>query len=211
MTIHEVIHILAQEYGARHWHRHRDPVSELILTILSQNTSDANTERAFSSLLAAFGNWEAVADGDVAGIAQAIRAGGLSQIKAARIKLVLQQIQKERGSLDLEFLSQLPIAQAKAWLRQLPGVGPKTANCVLLFSLGKPALPVDTHLYRVATRLGLIDSNVSVERAHEMLEGIVPSQSIYEFHINMIEHGRRVCRARNPKCGECVLREGCQW
>jgi endonuclease-3 len=211
MNIQRVIHLLEREYGVRRWQRHRDPLSELILTILSQNTSDANTQRAFSSLVADFGSWEAMADGDVERIACAIRCGGLSRIKAVRIKTILKRILQERGSLDLEFLAHMPLPQAKAWLRSLPGVGPKTASCVLLFSLGMPALPVDTHLYRVAKRLGLINSEVSVERAHEILEGLVPQEGIYGFHLNMIEHGRKVCRARKPKCEECILAEGCPW
>ena len=209
MNINEVIHLLAQEYGVPHWHRHGEPISELIATILSQNTSDVNTGRAFSSLLASFDSWEAVAEGDVENIAQAIRCGGLSQVKAARIKLILETILAERGCLELSFLGELPLPQAKAWLRQLPGVGPKTAGCVLLFSLGKPALPVDTHLYRVAKRLGLIDSRVSVEQAHELLERMVPPDAIYQFHLNMIEHGRRVCKARNPGCDRCIFRGDC--
>ncbi len=211
MNIHQAIQLLEREYGVRRWQRHRDPLSELILTILSQNTSDNNTQRAFSALVAEFGNWEAVADGDVEQIAHAIRCGGLSRIKAVRIKTILKRILQERSSLDLKFLSQMPFPEAKAWLRRLPGVGPKTASCVLLFSLGMPVLPVDTHLYRVAKRLGLINSNVSVERAHEILGGLVPQESIYGFHLNMVEHGRRVCRARKPKCEECILAEGCPW
>jgi len=209
MNINEVIYLLAQEYGVRRWQRHGDPVSELIVTILSQNTSDVNTGRAFSSLLASFGSWEAVAQGDIEHIAQAIRCGGLSRVKAARIKLILETILAERGSLELSFLGELPLPEAKAWLRQLPGVGPKTAGCVLLFSLGKPALPVDTHLYRVARKLGLINSRVSVEQAHELLEHMVPPDAIYQFHLNMIEHGRRVCKARNPRCGQCIFRGDC--
>ena len=209
MAINQIINLLAKEYGPRHWHRHRDPISELVLTILSQNTSDTNTGRAFYSLLAAFDSWEAVAEGDVEHIAQAIKCGGLSRVKAARIKRILQMILKENGGLDLAFLGELSLIQAKAWLEQLPGVGPKTASCVLLFSLGQPALPVDTHLYRVAKRVGVLDSKVSVERAHQILEGLVPAEKIYEFHLNMIEHGRRVCKARNPRCHECVLREDC--
>lgn len=209
MNINEVIRLLAQEYGVPHWHRHREPVSELILTILSQNTSDVNTGRAFSSLLSSFGSWEAVAEADIEHIAQAIRCGGLSRVKAARIKLILERISAERGCLELSFLGQLPLPEARAWLCTLPGVGPKTAGCVLLFSLGKPALPVDTHLYRVARKLGLIDSRVSVEQAHELLEHMVPSDAIYQFHVNMIEHGRRVCKARNPRCHQCIFQGDC--
>ncbi len=209
MNIEHVIQLLAQEYGSPKWNHRHDPISGLIMTILSQNTSDSNSGQAFASLVASFGDWEAVAEGDVAQIAQAIKSGGLSKIKAARIKQVLQEILLERGSLDLSFLGELPLSQSKTWLRRLPGVGPKTAGCVLLFSLGRPALPVDTHVYRVAKRLGLINSRISVEQAHEVLEGLVPADKIYEFHVNMVQHGRRVCRARKPRCLGCILREDC--
>jgi endonuclease-3 len=209
MTISEINHRLAKEYGNRQWHGHQDPLSTLVATTLSQNTSDVNSGRAFASLTDAFGSWEAVAAGDVEDIAQAIRCGGLSQIKAARIKSILQKILKEHGSLDLSFLGNLPIPEAKAWLRKLPGIGPKTTGCVLLFSLGKPVLPVDTHVYRVAKRLGLIENKVSIEQAHEILERMVPQADIYEFHLNLIEHGRWVCKSQRPRCAECVLKEGC--
>jgi endonuclease-3 len=209
MSIDEVTRLLAQEYGSRQWHCHYDPISELILTVLSQNTSDVNARRAFFSLSATFGSWEAVVEGDAEKIAQAIKCGGLSRVKAVRIKQMLQSILKQRGSFDLAFLSELPVSQAEAWLEQLPGVGPKTASCVLLFSLNMPALPVDTHLYRVARRLGLINSKVSVEKAHQILEDMVPAEDIYSFHLNMIEHGRRICHAQRPRCSECVFQQSC--
>jgi endonuclease-3 len=209
MTVPEINQLLAGEYGDHKWRRRRGPLSELIATILSQNTSDANSGRAFASLVDTFGSWEEVARADVAEIAAAIRSGGLSRIKAARLKEILQLIWEERGSLDLTFLDSQPISEARAWLHKLPGVGPKTVGCVLLFSLGKPVLPVDTHVYRVASRLGLIAHSVSVEQAHELLEAIVPPDDIYLFHMNLVEHGRRVCRSQRPRCGGCVLREGC--
>ncbi len=208
MIISEIIHLLEREYGPRDWQPHQDPISELILTVLSQNTSDVNTGRAFDGLLATFGSWEAVATSGVGEIAASIRSGGLAEVKARRIKLILQQLE-ERCSLDLGFLASLPLEEAKTWLRRLPGVGPKTAGCVLLFSLGMPALPVDTHVYRVARRLGLINSGVSPEQAHQVLEGLVPPQSIYQFHLDMVEHGRRVCKSRRPLCHQCVLGKGC--
>jgi endonuclease-3 len=209
MNIPEINQTLAKEYGDRRWCRHRDPLSELIATILSQNTSDVSSGRAFASLVHTFSNWEEVARADVGEIAAAIRSGGLSQIKAARIKEILRLIWEERGLLDLTFLDSPSISEARAWLRKLPGVGPKTAGCVLLFSLGKPVLPVDTHVYRVASRLGLIANDVSVEQAHKLLEAMVPPDDIYLFHMNLIEHGRRVCRSQRPRCAECVLREIC--
>ena len=209
MNVPEINQLLAKEYGDHQSRRRRDPLSELIATILSQNTSDVNSGRAFASLVDTFGNLEEVARADVAEIAAAIRSGGLSQIKAARIKEILRLIWEERGSLDLSFLDSRPISEARAWLRKLPGVGPKTAGCVLLFSLGKPVLPVDTHVYRVARRLGLIAEGVSMEQAHGLLEAMVPPDDIYRFHMNLVEHGRTVCRSQRPRCAECVLREGC--
>ena len=209
LSITEIIELLAKEYGSITWRSRTDPLSELIVTILSQNTSDLNSRRAFDSLLSRFGAWEAVAGGSVEDIAESIKLGGLAQVKAPRIKQILQQIQAQRGSLDLKFLKKMPVAEAKTWLRSLPGVGPKTAACVLLFSLGKPVLPVDTHILRVAKRLGLIDSSVSAEKAHEVLGEMVPSRDVYQFHIHMIEHGRRVCKAQRPRCRECVLLKIC--
>lgn len=209
LKISEIITLLKKEYGSIEWRSRTDPLSELIMTILSQNTSDHNSRRAFDSLLKSFGNWEVVAEGDVEDIAEAIKLGGLAQVKAPRIKQILEQIQAQRGSLDLKFLKKMPVTEAKAWLRSLPGVGPKTAACVLLFSLGKPVLPVDTHIHRVARRLGLIDSRVTAEKAHEILGEMVPARDVYQFHIQMIEHGRRVCKAQRPRCQECVLLKVC--
>jgi endonuclease-3 len=204
--------LLEEEYGApaRHSSRH-DPLSELVMTVLSQNTSDKNSRPAFQSLRAAFPCWEDVARAPVDEVAVAIHSGGLAWIKAERIKLILQQIQRSRGSLDLEFLRDMPLEEAKSWLRGLSGVGPKTAACVLLFSLGRPVLPVDTHVHRVAQRLGLIGSRVSRELAHDILEALVPAEDIYRFHVLLIEHGRRLCRAARPLCPRCSLREDCSY
>ena len=184
-------------------------MSSLVATVLSQNTSDVNSHRAFAALVRRFPDWESVAGADVNELARTIRAGGLADIKARRIKLILREIEEERGSLDLGFLKELRLAEAKAWLRGLPGVGPKTAGCVLLFSLGRPAMPVDTHVFRVARRLGLIDARASVEMAHEILESLVPPENVYEFHILMVEHGRRTCKAQRPRCTVCILRGLC--
>ena len=205
MSISRIIEMLADEYGAIEWSQHRDPLSELIMTVLSQNTSDSNSRQAFNRLVTRFGNWEAVAEADAGDIAETIKSGGLAQVKAPRIKRILELILSRRGSLDLDFLRDMTLPEAKAWLEELPGVGPKTAACVLLFSLGKPVLPVDTHVYRVAKRLGLIDSKASAAKAHELLGDMVPAEDVYRFHIYLIEHGRRVCRAQRPRCGQCVL------
>jgi len=209
MSINEIIALLEQEYGALEWRPHADPVSVLIGTILSQNTSDINSHRAFDRLIETFGTWEMVAEAGVNEIAEAIRGGGLNRIKAVRIKACLEGILESQGSLGLSFLAHLSSSEAKAWLEKLPGVGPKTAACVLLFSLGKPALPVDTHVYRVSRRLGLINSKVSPKEAHQLLEAMVPEEERYEFHFHMLAHGRKICQARRTLCHECVLKEHC--
>ncbi len=209
MRIDQILRLLRQEHGPRSWKPKGDPMSTLVATVLSQNTSDVNSERAFDSLMAAFGGWEAVADASPSEITRAIRVGGLAEIKARRIKNILQEVRQEQGDFDLDFLGSFSLAEAKAWLRKLPGVGPKTAACVLLFSMGRPALPVDTHVFRVARRLGLLHSKVSAEQAHEILENLIPAGQVYEFHLNMVEHGRKVCKAQRPRCHLCVLRELC--
>ncbi|MDO8490602.1 MAG: endonuclease III [Dehalococcoidia bacterium] len=209
MIVRTVIRLLSRAYGKPPSRPRRDPVSELLLTILSQNTSDVNSDRTFETLQRRFPSWEQLAQADVTDIADAIKSGGLSQIKAVRIKETLQRIIVERGNLDLNFLADLPLDEAKEWLLRLPGVGPKTAACVLLFSLGRPALPVDTHVQRVARRLGLIGERVSAEQAQHLLEAVVPRKQVYKFHINMIVHGRRTCHARNPSCPVCVFRDIC--
>jgi len=209
MAIGEVSEILEQEYGSLEWHSYQDPIDVLIGTILSQNTSDTNSGRAFAFLKASFDSWEAVASAPAEHIAQTIKSGGLSQIKAARIKQILEQIEKEQGRISLDFLNAKTMAEAKDYLMRLPGVGHKTASCVLLFSLEKPSLPVDTHVFRVAKRLGLIDSNVSIEKAHSLLQEQIPPSKVYQFHIHMIEHGRQICHARQPRCNRCILRGDC--
>jgi endonuclease-3 len=209
VAILKVIELLEQEYGPREWQPGRDPIDVLIGTILSQNTSDANSGRAFASLKSNFDSWEAVASAPAEHIAQAIKSGGLSQIKTARIKQVLGQIEKEQGRISLDSLKSKTMAEAEDYLMSLPGVGHKTARCVLLFSLGKPSMPVDTHIFRVAKRLGLIDSKMSIEKAHSLLQEQVPPSKVYQFHIHMIEHGRRICHARQPRCNSCILRGIC--
>jgi endonuclease-3 len=207
--IEEVIELLEQEYGRRRWKSDSDPIDVLIETILSQNTSDANSGRAFASLKASFDTWEAVAIAPTERIAEIIKSGGLSQIKAVRIKQVLGQIEKEQGHISLDSLKSMNISEAEDYLTRLPGVGLKTARCVLLFSLAKPLLPVDTHILRVSKRLGLIDSRASAEKAHSSLQEQTPPSKVYQFHVHMIEHGRRICHARQPSCNMCVLKGIC--
>ncbi len=209
MDIEQILKLLTKEYGKRGWRPRQSPIAVLVQTILSQNTSDRNSERAFEQLLASFDGWEEIADAGVGQICEAIKAGGLGAVKARYIKQALEEIRRRQGGFELDFLKKLPVDEARDWLRQLPGVGMKTASVVLLFSLGMPALPVDTHVFRVAKRLGLIDSKVSVEKAHRLLEGLVPPQDIYKFHVLLIEHGRKICKAQRPRCKECVLGRLC--
>jgi endonuclease-3 len=209
VEIEKIIRLLEKEYGVRRWYKGQDPISVMVQTILSQNTSDANSGRAFTSLLTNFGSWEAVENASVSDIVESIKTGGLARVKAERIKMALHEILEEWGSFDLNFLKGLPLREARAYLEHLPGVGPKTASCVLLFSFGKPALPVDTHVFRVSRRLGLIATGVSLAQAPELLERQIPAHRVYQFHLHLIEHGRRVCQARRPRCPECVLRQNC--
>lgn len=208
MAVHS---LLLTEYGHHQWTARRDPLSELVRTILSQNTSDINSNRAFAGLQESFASWEQIGQADVKAIEEAIRPGGLARIKAPRIKAALQTIKEERGELDLEFLKDLELSAAKAWLESLVGVGPKTAACVLLFSLGRPVLPVDTHVLRVSRRVGLIESGTSMAKAHEVLGEMVPDDAVYDFHVNMVSHGRLVCYPRQPSCDICVLAPHCDY
>ena len=205
----EVMEILANEYGLVEWIPRHPPALELVYTILSQHTSDSNSERAFDNLMREFGSLEKVADASVEQIEKTIRTGGLAKVKAPRIKAILNLILQEVGSYDLSFLSDMPLDRAKMWLRQLPGIGPKTAAVVLCFSLGLPAMPVDTHIYRVSKRLGLIGPQVTAEQAHDILEPMVSEEDVFAFHVYLIRHGRHVCKAQRPKCDRCVLFSRC--
>ncbi|MDA8216167.1 MAG: endonuclease III [Dehalococcoidales bacterium] len=202
---------LRAQYGEPHWTGRANPVGELIGAILSQHTSDANTDRAYANLLATFGDWEGVRDAPIGAIARAIKTAGLSNVKAPRIKAVLQTIMARQGRLSLEHLKDVPLAEAKEELRSLPGVGPKTAACALLFGLGLPAMPVDTHVYRVSRRLGLYPENATVEAAHDLLEEMTPPSDVFGFHVLTIKHGRLVCRAQRPRCPDCILLPHCDY
>jgi endonuclease-3 len=209
LTPASVVAVLEAEYGAAPWRPHGDAMAELILTVLSQNTSDVNSGRAFTRLLATFPDWKAVMLADVKDVERAIEPGGLAPTKAPRIQAILRQIAGAGSSLDLGFLRKLSPDEARDWLRSLPGVGPKTAACVQLFALGQPALPVDTHVDRVAKRLGLVPQRFSAVQAQELLERQVPSDLMYPFHIQLIKHGRRTCTAQRPECPACPLRQVC--
>jgi endonuclease III len=208
-SITEIIRRLKQAYGDRKRTSRPDAVGVLVQTILSQNTSDLNSGRAYDSLLKKFKTWDAVSGATLNSISKAIVHGGLADVKAKYIKDSLQEIKRRRGSYELDFLKEMPINEAMKWMTSLPGVGLKTANVVLLFSLGMPAVPVDTHIFRVSKRLGLIGEKLTLEKAHLELGKIVPEEEAYPFHLLMIEHGRRTCHPRNPECAKCVLMDIC--
>ena len=206
-----VCDLLDEYHGEKQWSNGRPILDELIYTILSQNTSAANSDRAYESLVNRFETWQAVAGSPVEDIASAIKSGGLANIKAPRIKNILLQIgERQHGDTNLDWLAELTDKEAIDYLLGFEGVGRKTAACVLMFSLGRPALPVDTHVHRVAMRLGLIEK-VSADAAHDLLAQIVLAERVYSFHINMVAHGRQVCHARGPKCSQCVLDRICRW
>ncbi len=205
----DIMRALEDEYGPRPWESRGRAVDVLVETVLSQNTSDVNSHRAFESLLSRFGSLEAAVSAGVADIEEAISNAGLSRMKSARIKEILVRLVRENGSLDLSFLNAMELGAAREYLTSFRGVGQKTASCVLLFALGMPALPVDTHVHRVSRRLGLIDSHMTAEGAQAALEELVPPSERYRFHLHLIEHGRTVCHSRRPRCGDCVLNGLC--
>lgn len=208
-SVNEAIGLLSDRYGPFSEEPRLDPAHEVVLTILSQHTSDINSARAFQLLMDRFGNLEAVAAGDVADIEETISPGGLARVKAPRIKQVLNLMLELNGSLDLSFLREMPLAEAKSWLRQLPGIGPKSAGIILSFALGRPAMAIDTHIFRVCQRLGLIGPKVNAEKAHDILEAAVEPEQVFQFHVAFINHGRQVCKAQRPLCPECVVAAWC--
>ena len=205
----EIIVILEKRYGIPENNHPRDPLTELVFTILSQNTTDINRDRAFKRLTSQFPSWGAALDAPLPGIEDAIRVGGLGAQKSRRIKEILFDIKREHGSLSLEFLRELNPVEAKERLLSFKGVGHKTASIVLLFSLGMPAFPVDTHIYRVSRRLGLVPERLSEKRSHELLEKIVPAEKYYSFHRNLISLGKELCKPKKPKCHLCPLEGIC--
>ncbi|MGI6208508.1 MAG: endonuclease III domain-containing protein [Anaerolineae bacterium] len=202
---------MVAEYGLPINREPSDPTEELVRTILSQNTNDTNRDRAFGELRRRFPSWQAVAEADPADVADAIRVGGLADQKAPRIQQALEAIRCRAGDYDLSFICEMPLAEADRWLQSLPGVGPKTAACVLLFSCNRAIMPVDTHIRRVTDRLGLIPHGTAAGPAHDILTALVPEDLIYPLHINLIRHGRRICRAGVPLCPRCVLRDICPY
>lgn len=198
-------------YGQPVWRNPLPPVDELVSTILSQNTNDTNRDRAFKSLRQSFPSWEQVREAVPSSVVAAIRPAGLSNQKGPRIQQVLKDISAERGSLDLYFLKDLPLEEARLWLKKFKGVGPKTAAIVLLFSLGRPAFPVDTHIFRVTGRIGLLPGKMTVEQAHPHLEKLFPPETYYSAHLNIIRLGREICTARRPACPRCPLKTLCKY
>jgi endonuclease-3 len=198
---------LRELYGVPSNEPHGDPLHELVLTVLSQNTSDRNRDVAYGRLRERFEDWRAVRDAPPAKVKEAIRPGGLAETKGPRIQAILREIGEP---LDLDWLREAPREQAIAYLTALPGVGRKTAACVLVFSFDRPEVPVDTHVYRVGGRLGLFPPNASFETAHDEMLAITPPGAAYELHMNLIRHGREVCRPK-PRCPECGLRRMCPY
>jgi endonuclease-3 len=189
-----------------------EPVAELVLTVLAQNTADVNSHRAFVALQAAYPTWDAVLAAPTDELEDVIRPGGLAPTKSKRIQQVLAEVHDATGGTwDLAFLGEWPLEQAREWLVSLPGIGRKTASIVLLFAYGRPALPIDTHVYRVAMRLGLLPPKVALTPAHDLLEEVVPPEQMFAAHVLLIRHGREVCRAPRPICGLCPLTDLCPY
>ena len=209
--MHRILKLLEGAYGPRRRRRSRPAIDQLVATILSQNTNDANSSAGFEALKDRFRSWRRAADAPVSEIARCIRASGLARRKAPRIKAILRRIRAETGALSLEFLSRLPAAEAFEYLTAFDGVGPKTALCVLLFSFGMPVFPVDTHIYRIACRLGLLDGRTPPARAHEALTDLIAPADRYAMHVLLIAHGRATCLARGPRCRECCLIGQCSY
>lgn len=207
--IKKVISLLEKAYGKPSPKPYKNPLDELVFTILSQNTNDLNRDRAYASIRSRFPQWEQVMDAPEQEIAEAIKVGGLANQKSKRIKKILTHIDQSYGKLDLDFLKELPLHEAVELLGSFNGVGPKTVACVLLFACKRPVFPVDTHIFRIATRLGLLPPKCNDVKAHPIMGDLVPPEKVYSFHINMIEHGRRVCKPKRPQCSECVLKDIC--
>ncbi len=202
--------LLRQAYGPRRLLRRRqNPLDALVHTILSQNTSDVNSNRAYATLRQRFPTWKDVHQAPLRALISAIRSGGLANIKAVRIKALLEEIWAEQGHFDLSFLGALSDDEVRAYLARFKGIGPKTIGCVLLFGMGRPAFPVDTHVFRVSRRLGLLDGLPTPEAAQAFLESRVLPDDRYALHLHLVQHGRQVCKAQRPLCANCVLARVC--
>ncbi|MBL8164808.1 MAG: endonuclease III [Anaerolineae bacterium] len=206
-----VAQALRQLHGYPTWRQSLPPVDELIDCILSQSTTDANRDKAYDALKARYPTWEAVRDADTAEVIETIKPAGLANQKGPRIQEVLREITRQRGAITIDFLADLPLDEAKAWLTSLNGVGPKTAAIVLCFAFNRAAFPVDTHVHRVGQRIGFLPEGISADKAHPVMEAIVPPDDYYAFHLNVIRHGREVCNARSPHCERCPLTDYCDY
>jgi endonuclease-3 len=208
-----VLERLGERYEHPRWAGPRlDPVSELVLTILSQNTADTNSFRAFTALGQRYPTWDDVLAAPTDELVDVIRPGGLAPTKGPRIQHVLAEVHgATSGTWDLSFLGELPLAEARDWLVALPGIGRKTASIILLFGFGRPAMPVDTHVHRVTTRLGMLPARTPLHRAHDLLEEVLAPEEMYPFHVETIRHGRDTCRAPRPICGLCPLTDACAY
>lgn len=206
-----IIQNLERAYGVPENKRRSDPLDMLIQIVLSQATSDANSHRTFAALKKRFPTWEGALRARASTIAETIRLGGLANQKAAVIKSLLRQIKDERGALDLDFLHGLLPEEAVDYLSQFRGIGPKTIACTLLFACRKEVFPLDTHIFRVLRRVGLIPQKCTDARAHEIMNAIVPAGKFYSFHVNLIRHGRTLCRPRDPLCERCPIVEYCDY
>lgn len=204
-----VLRALRKNYGPRKQPARDEVVGTLIETILSQNTNRGNSTAGFAALTQKFSRWDQVADATEAQVARCIKVSGLSQIKSPRIIRILREIRRERGKIDLEFLRDLTPQQAYDYLMQFKGVGPKTAWCTLMFACGMRVFPVDTHIHRIAIRLGALEAKTTAEAAHERLAPLIDPADRYALHVLLIEHGRKVCLARNPRCSRCFLLRYC--
>jgi endonuclease-3 len=202
---------LIKFYGYPEWRNPLPPLDELVSTILSQNTNDVNRDKAFDLLVEKFPTWEQVRDADEEAVVDAIRIAGLANQKGPRIQNVLRQITEMRGELDISFLKDYTPEEATDWLVQFKGVGPKTAAIVLQFSLELPAFPVDTHVHRITGRLGLRPEKMSADKAHKHMEALLPPETYYSAHLNIIRLGREICHARKPNCPECPLQDLCDY
>ncbi|MER3413371.1 MAG: DNA lyase [Armatimonadota bacterium] len=210
-AIRKLVETLEGQHGVGDERTRLDPMDELISCILSQHTSDATSFPTFFRLRERYRSWDQIARLSEQQLAEEIHTVGLVNQKARAIRAVLRELRKQFGAYTLEPLRQMDIQEARRFLLSLPGVGPKTAAIVLCFGFGLPAIPVDTHVFRVSWRLGLIEKRVGADRAHLLLEEMVPSDLAYRFHVALIRHGRRTCHARSPRCGECAVRRRCAW
>jgi len=203
--------ILAKMYGEKKQVKFSDPTKELNLSVLAQDTNDVNRDRAFKALKTKFPRWDDVANAGESSVASAIKVGGLANTKAKRIKKILKQIGRENKDYSLKKLKKLEDHEAWEYLTAFEGVGPKTASCVLMFALGRKTMPVDTHVHRLGKRLGIIPENYSAENSHDWFRNLNLKTDVYQLHLNLISHGRNMCKSRNPECGNCSLRKHCNY